>query len=244
MVTMLGIGVAVDYSMFILARFREELLAGAPTDRAVAAAMATSGTAVAFSGMTVIVSLASIWIVPVRAVQSMALAAIMVVTVAVVAAMTLLPAVLMLLGPRINALRIPGRTQRPGREGFWMRWTRGVMRRPLLSALGAATLLIVLSLPALSMVTANRSLEQLPSSTDVRIGNAILTRQITGPGQGREGALTILVRPRDAGASSPAAVAAQLRARLARDPLAVSPWPGPAPAGCPRSASAFRRLGS
>jgi uncharacterized membrane protein YdfJ with MMPL/SSD domain len=49
--------------------------------------------------------------------------------------MTLLPAVLMLLGPRINALRIPGR-ERPGREGFWMRWTRGVMRRPLLSALG------------------------------------------------------------------------------------------------------------
>jgi RND superfamily putative drug exporter len=219
MVTMIGIGVAVDYSMFILARFREELLAGAPTDRAVATAMATSGTAVAFSGMTVIVSLASIWIVPVRAVQSMALAAIMVVTVAVLAAMTLLPAVLMLLGPRINALRIPGRKQRPGREGFWMRWTRGVMRRPLLSALGAATLLIVLSLPAFSMVTANRSLEQLPPSTDVRVGNAILTRQITGAGQGREGALTILVRPQDAGGSSPAAVAAQLRAKLARDPL-------------------------
>ena len=219
MVTMIGIGVAVDYSMFILARFREELLAGAPTDRAVATAMATSGTAVAFSGMTVIVSLASIWIVPVRAVQSMALAAIMVVTVAVLAAMTLLPAVLMLLGPRINALRIPGRKERPGREGFWMRWTRGVMRRPLLSALGAATLLIVLSLPAFSMVTANRSLEQLPPSTDVRVGNAILTKQITGPGQGREGALTILVRPQDAGGSSPAAVAAQLRARLALDPL-------------------------
>ena len=196
MVTMIGIGVAVDYSMFILARFREELLAGAATDRAVATAMATSGTAVAFSGMTVIVSLASIWIVPVRAVQSMALAAIMVVAVAVLAAMTLLPAVLTLLGPRINALRIPGRRERPGREGFWMRWTRGVMRRPLLAALGAATLLIVLSLPAFSMVTANRSLEQLPPSTDVRVGNAILTRQITGPGQGREGALTILVRPR------------------------------------------------
>ena len=99
MVTMIGIGVAVDYSMFILARFREELAeAGAATDLAVAAAMATSGTAVAFSGMTVIVSLASIWIVPVRAVQSMALAAIMVVAVAVLAAMTLLPAVLIAAG--------------------------------------------------------------------------------------------------------------------------------------------------
>ena len=113
-----------------------------------------------------------------------------------------------------------------------MRWTRGVMRRPLLSALGAATLLIVLSLPAFSMVTANRSLEQLPPSTDVRVGNAILTRQITGAGQGREGALTILVRPQDAGGSSPAAVAAQLRARLARDPAgpARDAWSRPGPA--------------
>ena len=67
----------------------------------------------------------------------------------------------------------------------WQDTARGVMRRPLLSALGAATLLIVLSLPALSMVTANRSLEQLPASTDVRIGNEVLTKQITGPGQGR-----------------------------------------------------------
>ncbi|MDX6521203.1 MAG: putative drug exporter of the superfamily, partial [Gaiellales bacterium] len=115
MVTMIGIGVAVDYSMFILARFREELAAGAATETAVARAMSTSGTAVAFSGMTVVVSLASIWIVPVRAVQSMALAAIMVVAVAVLAALTLLPAVLTLLGPRINALRVPGRRPNPGR---------------------------------------------------------------------------------------------------------------------------------
>jgi uncharacterized membrane protein YdfJ with MMPL/SSD domain len=122
MVTMIGIGVAVDYSMFILARFREELAAGAATEAAVASAMSTSGTAVAFSGMTVVVSLASIWIVPVRAVQSMALAAIMVVAVAVLAAMTLLPAVLTLLGPRINALRMPGRRGGTGREGFWLRW--------------------------------------------------------------------------------------------------------------------------
>ena len=81
MVTMIGIGVAVDYSMFVLARFRDELEEGAVVETAVATAMRTSGTAVVFSGITVIVSLASIWIVPVRAVQSMALAAIMVVAV-------------------------------------------------------------------------------------------------------------------------------------------------------------------
>ena len=219
MVTMIGIGVAVDYSMFILARFREELAAGTASDLAVARAMATSGTAVAFSGMTVVVSLASIWIVPVRAVQSMALAAIMVVAVAVLAAMTLLPAVLSLLGERINALRVPGRRRAPDRAGFWIGWTERVMRRPLLAAGGSVAVLIVLALPAFSLVTANRSLEQLPRSTDVRVGNALLTSRITGPGQGREGALTILVRPQDAGAAGPAAVAARLRARLARDPL-------------------------
>jgi len=218
MVTMIGIGVAVDYSMFILARFREELAAGAATELAVANAMATSGTAVAFSGMTVIVSLASIWIVPVRAVQSMALAAIMVVAVAVLAAMTLLPAVLTLLGPRINAVRI-GRRAGSGREGFWYRWSQRVMRRPLLAAIASAAVLIALSLPAFALVTANRSLEQLPRSTDVRVGNALLVSQITGPGQGREGALTILVRPADAGSAGVEATAARLRARLAQDPL-------------------------
>jgi uncharacterized membrane protein YdfJ with MMPL/SSD domain len=228
MVTMIGIGVAVDYSMFILARFREELAAGVPTKPAVAAAMATSGTAVAFSGMTVIVSLASIWIVPVRAVQSMALAAIMVVAVAVLAGMTLLPAVLTMLGPRINALRIPGRRGQRTGAGFWVGWTRRVMARPLLAAGAAAAVLITLALPAFSLTTANRSLEQLPASTDVRVGNAILTRQITGPGQGREGALTILVRPQDAGSAGPATVATALRARLARDPLIQSTLVEPA----------------
>ena len=138
MVTMIGIGVAVDYSMFILARFREELAAGAATELAVAGAMRTSGTAVVFSGMTVIVSLASIWIVPVRAVQSMALAAIMVVAVAVLAAMTLLPAVLTLLGPRINAVRI-GRRAGSRPRGLLGRWSQRVMRRPLLAAIASAS---------------------------------------------------------------------------------------------------------
>ena len=220
MVTMIGVGVAVDYSMFILSRFREELDAGVPRDRAVVTAMATSGTAVAFSGMTVLVSLASIWIVPVRAVQSMALAAILVVTVAVLAGMTLLPAVLTLLGPRVNSLRVP--TGRFGGSGtFWLHWSQRVMRRPLVSALGAAALLIALSLPALSMVTANRALEQLPRSTDVRVGNSILVNRITGPGQGREGAMTILIRPSDAGPAGLLQTASHFRSRLARDPLIV-----------------------
>src|SRR6478736_2990383 len=197
MVTMIGIGVAVDYSMFILARFRDELEEGVEVEGAVATAMRTSGTAVVFSGITVIVSLASIWIVPVRAVQSMALAAIMVVAVTIAATVTLLPALLAIVGRRINSGRI-GRRRRstsPASTGFWQRWTAGVMRRPLLCFTGAAALLIALTIPALSMVTQNRALEQLPRSTDVRVGTAVLTSRITGVGQGREGSIDVLVRP-------------------------------------------------
>src|SRR4051794_24908691 len=102
MASMVGLGVAVDYSLFILARFREELAGGASKDQAVTTAMRTSGMAVIFSGLTVIVSLGTIWLVPVRAVQSMAGATMIVVAVAVVAAATLLPAMLHLLGDRVN----------------------------------------------------------------------------------------------------------------------------------------------
>ena len=69
------------------------------------------------------------------------------------------------------------------------------MRRPLLCFVGAAALLIALTIPALSMVTQNRALEQLPRSTDVRVGTALLTSRITGVGQGREGSIDVLVAP-------------------------------------------------
>ena len=134
MVSMIGIGVAVDYSMFVLARFREELAAGAEPDDAVDTAMRTSGTAVVFSGLTVVLALLALWLVPVRAVQSMAAGAMMVVTVAVLASSTLLPALLHILGRRVDRGRIR-RRPRPGRDRrgeFWERWVGRIMRRPLL----------------------------------------------------------------------------------------------------------------
>ena len=217
MVTMIGIGVAVDYSMFVLARFRDELEDGAVVETAVATAMRTSGTAVVFSGITVIVSLASIWIVPVRAVQSMALAAIMVVAVTIAGTLTLLPALLAIVGRSVNRGRIGRRrSTSPASSGFWQRWTAGVMRRPLLCFVGAAALLIALTIPALSMVTQNRALEQLPRSTDVRVGTALLTSRITGVGQGREGSIDVLVRPAGGSADE---LARRITAKLGDDPL-------------------------
>ena len=103
MASMIGIGVAVDYSLFIVARYREEVAAGRSHDEARSVAMATSGLAVLFSGLTVIVSLAGLWMVDNQAIRSMALGAMLVVAVAMLGAATLLP---LLLGERVAR---PGR---------------------------------------------------------------------------------------------------------------------------------------
>lgn len=213
MVSMIGIGVAVDYSMFILARFREELRGGAATATAVRTALETSGAAVVFSGVTVVVSLLSILLVPVRAIQSMAAAAALVTLVAVLASVTLLPALLHALGPRVDRLRIGRR--RDDREGrFWHRFVEIVLRRPVVSFLLAGGLLVTLGLPAFDMESASRAREQLPQTAPVVVGNDELAARVTGPGRGREGALVTMIR----GATPSAAELAALDDALAADP--------------------------
>ncbi len=102
MASMIGIGVAVDYSLFVLARYRQEISAGADPDQARATALATSGVAVIFSGATVVTALAGLYLVHAAAIRSMALGAIVVVTVSVLAAATLLPSIISLLGDRAH----------------------------------------------------------------------------------------------------------------------------------------------
>ena len=158
MASMIGIGVAVDYSLFVLARYREEIHGGRSPDEARAAALATSGVAVAFSGVTVMASLAGLFMVDATAIRSMAIGAILVVAVSVLASATLLPVLISLLGRRAYArgrsFTVAGllvraqrwRRRRPGstaphlaeRGGFWARWTNAVMRRPVLAVLGRA----------------------------------------------------------------------------------------------------------
>ena len=132
MASMIGIGVAVDYSLFVLARYREEVRAGRAPDEARGVALATSGLAVIFSGLTVIASLAGLFLINTTALRSMAIGAILVVSVAMLAAATLLPVLISLLGKRAWA---PGgivgnllgrrrvRSNRPHDETFWGRWT-------------------------------------------------------------------------------------------------------------------------
>ena len=150
LISMMGLAVGIDYSLFIVSRYREERHRGREKMDAIAASGATASRAVFFSGMTVVVALAGMLLVPTTIFRSLAGGAIIVVLVSVAASMTLLPAILALLGDRINAGRILGKNRshehgRPG--GFWDRATRLVMGRPVLWLVAAGTFMVVLSLP-------------------------------------------------------------------------------------------------
>jgi RND superfamily putative drug exporter len=237
MASMIGIGVAVDYSLFILARYREEIRAGADRAAARATAMATSGTAVAFSGLTVIVSLAGLWMIDNQALRSMALGAMLVVAVSVVASATLLPVLIALFGRRayahnrlftITGLLVRSRApRRPGstcpdveRLGFWRRWTNAVMRRPVIAVVATSSLLLVLAAPVLSLHTSTGALAQFPKGNETRVG---FEAAASLGGRGASGPVAVLVRFHRGTAAAPdnrAAVDA-VRLRLAGDPQVV-----------------------
>jgi len=194
MASMIGIGVAVDYSLFILARYREERAAGRGEDDARAEALSTSGLAVTFSGLAVIVSLAGLWMVDNQALRSMALGAMTVVAVSILAATTLLPALIAMLGDRVLPggvvatilrffkQRVFRRPQRPAdaESDFWQRWTANVMARPWVAVIGASAVLLFLAIPVLSIATGTEALGQFPRGSDVRVGNALASKQLGG----------------------------------------------------------------
>ena len=150
LISMMGLAVGIDYSLFIVSRYREERQKGRDKLEAIAMSGATANRAVFFSGMTVVLALAGMLLVPTTIFRSLAGGAIIVVLVSVAASMTLLPAILSLLGDRINAGRIFGRNRemehgRPG--GFWDRVSRGVMRRPVVYLVLAGSFMLALSMP-------------------------------------------------------------------------------------------------
>ena len=174
-VSLIGLGVAIDYSLFVVSRFREELRRS-PVPDALARAMATSGRAVVFSGLTVGVGLAGLAFYQGMFVVTMGLAGALVVAIAILYALTFLPALLALLGPRINRLRIPGRRlerTQTGRGG-WHRMAEAVMRRPVLFLVPALLLIVTLSVPFLDINLANGGADQLPEGAESRHGFAIL----------------------------------------------------------------------
>ena len=186
--SMLGIGVAVDYSLFLLSRYREELHRGGDRQHALDVAMRTSGATVVFSGVTVLVSMAGLFLLNSTVMRSLAIGAMVVVAIAVLGAVTLLPALIALLGRRadepgrvVSATGALARRARRPRGGFWTRWTARVMRRPWLSAALAAAVLLVLAIPALSLDYGNGALRMFPPDHETRRG-AELAAQVAGPG--------------------------------------------------------------
>jgi RND superfamily putative drug exporter len=171
-VTMIGVGIGIDYALFIVSRFREELArrpapagehAGSEHERveeAVGAAIASSGRTVLFSGAVVALALSTLVMIPAPIFREFALGAVAVVLCTVIVALTLLPAVLALLGARVNRGALPARIQPPdsrpevaNEHGVWARWALAVMRRPLLAASAIGAVLILATSPVLSLRT-------------------------------------------------------------------------------------------
>jgi RND superfamily putative drug exporter len=203
-VSMFGIALAVDYSLFILMRFREELRAGRQPQEAVDAAMATSGLAVVLSGMTVVASLTGIYLIDTPALASMATGAILAVAVAMLTATTMTPAVLATFGraaAKRSAMLHWSRRPETTQSRFWSRWIAWVMRRPWASAIAASAVLIAMAVPALSMVLGNSLLRQFDSSHEIRAGVSAAAEAL---GPGALGPVQVLVTFPDGNASSPA----------------------------------------
>lgn len=145
--TALGLGLAIDYGLILLTRYREEVDGGRGRDAAVVAATLAAGRTIAFSAVTVALSLSAMLVFPLYFLRSFAYAGIAVVALAGIAALTVLPALLAVLGPRVDAFA-PRRTRRPrGSGAFWERLATAVMRRPWPVALGVGALLAALALP-------------------------------------------------------------------------------------------------
>ncbi|MFK4039200.1 MMPL family transporter [Nonomuraea wenchangensis] len=172
-VTMLGLGLAVDYSLFVLKAFREEIAGGATSEQAVVRTMATAGRTVAFSGLTVATALLGLLVFPQMFLRSIGLGAAAVVLVAMGAALVVLPAALGVLGRRVNALRLTpdlGGGGRGGGQGggMWHAVASSVMRRPLLYLVAVAAVLVALAAPFLHVTFGNVDHRVLPAGSESR----------------------------------------------------------------------------
>jgi RND superfamily putative drug exporter len=183
-VTLIGLGVAIDYSLFIVNRFRDELAAGASREDAIATAMSTAGRAITFSGVTVAVGLSAMLFFQGTFLASMGAAGAIVVAVAVVYGLTFLPALLSVIGPRVDRLRLPflGRSK-PAGTGAWHSMAVWVMRRPWFVLVPALAILLAAGTPFLQLRLANGDVDQLPPSNEARQGYDILVSNFPGQDQ-------------------------------------------------------------
>jgi putative drug exporter of the RND superfamily len=195
--TMIGLGVGIDYALFIVTRHKQQINEGMEIDESVARATATSGGAVVFAGFTVVIALCSLAIAGIPLVNALGFTAAIAVVVAVLAATTLLPAMLGALGPHINSLRVQlGRTHPDDHKPHgWLRWAEGVSKRPWPAVIGSVLILVVLALPLTDLTLGQSDNSAMPKSTQVRKSYDGLAK---GFGVGTNGPLLVAVSSRTA----------------------------------------------
>ncbi|MFN2489370.1 MAG: MMPL family transporter [Actinomycetota bacterium] len=183
MITMMGLAVGIDYSLFIVSRYREERQRGYEKLDAIGAAGATASRAVFFSGMTVVLALIGMLIIPTTIFRSLAAGAIFVVIAAVAASLTLLPALLGLLGDKVNSLRVFRRKHAVGSEEshvLWDRITHGVMARPVVGLVVGAGVLLLAAFSYFDINTGFSGVSTLPDGTASKQSFAVLAEEFSG----------------------------------------------------------------
>ena len=189
--TMVGLGVGIDYALFIVFRHRDQLHRGMDPGESIAAAMATSGSAVVFAGATVIVALLALLVARVPLIGAMGYSSALVVGVAVLTAITLLPAVLAILGRRVDALPLPGRrrsTRAPSDANIWARWAGFVTRHPWTMLVASLLVLTPLILPTLTLRLGQEDVGVMPTSMSQRRAFDLVS---AGLGPGANGPLVV-----------------------------------------------------
>ena len=187
--TMIGLGVGIDYALFLITRHQDQLATGMPVQESIAQAVATSGSAIVFAGGTVVVALVSLRVAGIPLLSTLGLASAIAVLTAVLAAISLMPALLGLLGRRVNALAIPAflRRRRNG-PGMWQRWAGFVSRHPVVVTLGALAVLLPLMAPAPSLELGQEDIGATPLDSTERKAYDLIT---VGFGIGYNGPLQV-----------------------------------------------------
>ena len=189
-VTLIGLGVSIDYSLFVVNRFRDELAKGASREDAIAQSMATAGRAITFSGLTAAVGISAMLFYQGTFMASMGAAGAMVIGIAVLYGLTFLPATLSILGPNVNRFSLRrlfrlrgGYTPPAAGRGFWAGLANWVMKRPLVVLAPTVAFLVITALPFFSLRMANGNVDMLPSRLEARQGFDRLVADFPGQDQ-------------------------------------------------------------
>jgi RND superfamily putative drug exporter len=224
-VTLIGFAIAIDYSMLVVFRYREQLHAGEEPAAALEKTMATAGRATLFSGLTVAIGLALLLVMPLPFIRSMGAGGVLIPLVSIAASATLLPALLSVLGHRVNSLRVIPRAMLERRiaadGGAWARLAHAIMRHPVMFFTASLAVMLALAFPALHLHLTSGDNRTAPSGTQATAGLRLLEARV-GPGSLAPQQLVVQT-PEAGGALAPATVAAELRLvkQLQADPRVV-----------------------